>query len=269
MNEQYRELADLCADAARGAGRVVMGFYQSGVKTWEKSVNNPVTEADLAADEYLKERLTGALPEAGWLSEETRDDPHRLDRGRVWVVDPIDGTKEFVAGIPEFAVCVALVEEGVPVACSLFNPVAEQMFTASLGGGASLDGRALKVTGRSAWIGAHLLVSRSEEARGEWEPYGEQRIEACGSIAYKMARVAAGHADATFSRGPKHEWDVCAGALLVTEAGGWSGNLDGSAYRFNQPKPLVDGVVATSPDLLENILRSVDRHGRVRQGRRD
>jgi len=262
---QYRDIA---MDAARQAGAIVMGFYKGEVNAWEKNPGNPVTEADLAADAFLKEFLLERVPQAGWLSEETKDDKSRLERNLVWVVDPIDGTKEFVQGVPQFAVCVALVEAGTPIAAAMYNPVEDEMFDAALNAGARLNDAPLKVRDTQEWNGATLCVSRSELKRGEWAPYTEQQIEGVGSIAYKMALVAAGRYDATFSRGPKNEWDVCAGALIATEAGGWSGGLSGTPYAFNQPDPLVDGVVATTPALLSPILESVAQLGRVRQGER-
>jgi len=263
-----KEHMDAVVEITREAGRIVMGFYKAKVATWDKSPGNPVTEADLAADAHLREKLTALVPGSGWLSEETKDSPERLSKRQVWVVDPIDGTREFMNGVPEFCVCVALVEDGDPILSVLFNPARDELFTGLKGGGATLNGEPIHVLPEHSWAGSHFLVSRSEHRRGEWEPYAEQHIEPCGSIAYKMAGVAAGRAHASFSRGPKNEWDVCAGALLVTEAGGWAGTLAGIPYRFNSPDPLVDGVVTTIPSLLPKILASVEAHGRVRQGER-
>lgn len=212
-----------------------------------------MTSADLEADRILKARLMKILPDAGWLSEETRDDPSRLGRERVWVVDPLDGTREFVRRLPEYTISVALVERGVPVLAVVHNPATGELFRAERGCGATLNGKPIRAE-RSGAGRVVLLASRSEIARGEWAPLeGRAEIRPVGSIAYKLALVAAGRADGTFSTGPKHEWDVAAGVLLVTEAGGRAVDRSGRAHTFNQPDPVVDGIVATAPAAADHV----------------
>ncbi len=242
------------------AGRAIRSYFKHSYEVRDKSYDNPVTTADLAADRILREGLTAAFPDYGWLSEETADDLARLDRSRVWVVDPIDGTKEFIMGLPEFAVSVALVQGEQVVLGIVYNPATEELFHATRGGGAFLNGTPIKVSPRRQVEGARVPASRSECKRGEFEPFTERvQVVPTGSIAYKMALVAAGRGDATWSQGPKHEWDVCGGALLVAEAGGQVTDLACQPYRFNQPRPKVNGVVATNGALHTGIMGLLGR----------
>lgn len=249
----------------RAAGAAIMDYYQSDFSVRDKMPDNPVTDADYAADRLLRERLLALLPEAGWLSEETADNAKRLEKEVVWVVDPLDGTKEFVMGIPEFTVSVALVKEGQPVLGIIFNPVTGELYAAERGKGMTFNGEEATTSGRAAFAGAVVDASRSEVKRGEFEPFASQvDVNVMGSIAYKLARVAAGQADATWSRGPKNEWDICAGALLVQEAGGRCVDLDDEAFTFNRPYPKVNGIIADNGRLHEQVLAALAPHGAAR-----
>jgi myo-inositol-1(or 4)-monophosphatase len=248
-------------EITRAAGAVIMKYYRDSFSVADKSPDNPVTDADLAADQLLHERLMALLPEAGWLSEETVDSPERLSKKFVWVVDPLDGTKEFVMGIPEFAVSVALTENGAPELAVIFNPTTGELFHAQGGKGAYLGGKTTTVSDRDLLRGARVDASRSERKRGEFAPFEALvQLKTLGSIAYKLARVAAGIADATWSRGPKNEWDICAGALLVREAGGRCVNLDNQGFTFNQPFPKVNGIIATNGHMHEEVLSALAPH---------
>jgi myo-inositol-1(or 4)-monophosphatase len=239
----------------QAAGAAIMGYYRDTFAVRDKSPDNPVTDADLAADALLRQRLLALLPEAGWLSEETADSHERLGCSLVWVVDPIDGTKEFVLGLPEFSVSVALVEEGLPKLAVVHNPPSGEFFYAQRNQGTYLSGRRVAVSGRSRLAGAQVDASRSERKRGEFAPFEELlELHTMGSIAYKLARVAAGQSDATWSRGPKSEWDICAGTLLVAEAGGRCVDLDGRQLRFNNAVPKVNGIIATNARLHEPVM---------------
>lgn len=254
-------LLDQTIEITRAAGDAIMGFYQDSFSVRDKAPDNPVTDADLAADALLRERLRALLPEAGWLSEETADSPERLQRSRVWVVDPVDGTKEFVMGIPEFSVSVALVEDGLPQLAVVFNPATGELIQAVRGQGTYLAGRQVTVTGRAELTGAQVDASRSERKRGEFAPFEDLlELRTMGSIAFKLARVAAGQVDATWSRGPKNEWDICAGALLVEEAGGHCVDLDGQPFRFNKSFPKVNGIIATNDRLFEPVMSLLAPH---------
>lgn len=250
----------------RAAGDVIMRFYRSSFDVRDKMPDNPVTDADFAADNLLKERLLALLPQAGWLSEETVDNPERLEKELVWVVDPLDGTKEFVMGIPEFSVSVALVQDGEPLLGVILNPASGELYTAARGQGLRFNDGAGSVSDRASLQGAVVDASRSEWKRGEFDPFKETvTVNVMGSIAYKLARVAAGQADATWSRGPKNEWDICAGALLVQEAGGQCVDLNGAPFTFNRPAgPKVNGIIADNGHLHQEIMTTLAPHGAAR-----
>ncbi|MHB9145046.1 MAG: 3'(2'),5'-bisphosphate nucleotidase CysQ [Symbiobacteriia bacterium] len=259
MRPHQREV-DVLHEAIRTAGSVLMRAVEDGFTTAHKDNHDPVTSADLEANQVLKELLLGSFPDDGWLSEETRDSAARLGRNRVWIVDPIDGTKEFVSRIPQFAVSVALVEEGVPVVGAVYNPLSAELFTAVRGEGARLNGHPVKADHP---MGERLVVlaSRSEVKRGEFKTFdASAEITPVGSIAYKLALVAAGRGDATWSLGPKNEWDIAAGVLLVQEAGGSVTDKAGRAFRFNQPNTLVNGIVATSAGAHDKVLQLLREH---------
>lgn len=243
-------------EAAVEAGRVIERIQAAGFDVRQKKGQGPVTEADHAADALLKERLLG-LEACGWLSEETADNPDRLDQRRLWVVDPLDGTKEFVQGIPEYAVAVALVEDAVPVLGVVHNPASGITYWAVRGEGAWRDGERIRVE-----EGVEILASRSEMKRGEFAGFrSEWTIRHMGSIELKLARVAGGEAAVTLSRGPKWEWDVCAGALLVEEAGGVATDVFGNPLSYNQSFPKVRGVLAGAPEACHRALADVRAMG--------
>ena len=226
------------------AVKVFQDFRSGAVEAEHKPGAGPVTEADRAVDQVLARVLP--VDGEGWLSEESRDDPSRLDRRRVWAVDPLDGTREFVDGIPEWCVSVGLLEDGRPVAGGVANPATGEVFVGSLDGGITYNGRPARVSSRKSLSGAVVLASRSEVGRGDWERYrgAPFKVRPMGSVAYKLALVAAGLADATWTLAPKHEWDVAAGVALVLAAGGRVRTLDGSPLLFNQPRPWLSGLAA-------------------------
>ncbi|MDH3599675.1 MAG: 3'(2'),5'-bisphosphate nucleotidase CysQ [Candidatus Tectomicrobia bacterium] len=246
---------DVAKRAAYRAGEEILSYYHSRYDVHNKSADNPVTTADLAANRILQDVLLGAFPDAGWLSEESADNPERLQREYTWVVDPIDGTKDFMQGIDEFAVVAALViGEQVAVAVT-HNPVRNEMIYASYGQGAFCNGAPIRVSTTARLQQAVVLSSRSETGRGEWERFQEIfTVRPTGSVAYKLAQVARGKGDMTFSLVPKNEWDICAGTLLVTEAGGCVSDPGGEPFRFNQPDPLRPGIVATNRFLYGPVM---------------
>lgn len=246
-------------EAAVAAGAEVMRHFRRGEEVHFKAPDQPVTAADLAADRLLRERLSALFPSYGWLSEETADSRDRLDLSRVWIVDPIDGTNSFVDGRPEFVISIGLVEDGEPVVGVLFNPVTEELYQAVRGRGADRNGRAVRVAPRDAEQAGVMCVSRSELRRGELVAYEQTwRFLPLGSTAYRMAKVADGTAHVFVTAGGKSEWDVCAAALLVTEAGGEARLFDGGPLRFNQPNPRVPGVVATNGESFEPVVAPAD-----------
>lgn len=243
------------------AARVVLSGYTAGAIAAEYKVgHDPVTEADRAVDAALRKELL--RDGEGWLSEESVDDFSRLGKSRVWVVDPLDGTREFVAGIPEFCVSVAMVEDGHPVAGGICNPATGEIFLGSLDSGLTYNGKPARPSQRTKLDGALILASRSEVKRGEWKQFENSsvKIRPMGSVAYKLALVSAGLADVTFTLTPKNEWDVAAGAALVQSAGGYVGTLDNQPLRCNNKSPLLSGLVACGPLLRDELLALVADH---------
>jgi myo-inositol-1(or 4)-monophosphatase len=224
-------------------------YTPGNIEADDKGGGDPVTEADRAVDTLLKELLP--IDGEGWLSEETVDDPSRLTKKRVWVVDPLDGTREFVEGIPEWCVSVAYVEDGRAIAGGISNPATGETIIGAEGRGVKINGRPAGLSERTSLDEAVVLASRSEIKRGEWDRFSEAGFQTrpMGSVAYKLALVAAGLADATWTLVPKHEWDIAAGAALILAAGGEVYTLDGKPPRFNQPIPKVTGFVAHPPAL--------------------
>jgi len=255
-NDLTRELA-LAKKAARAAGEILRGHWRrGGYKIGSKGPDNPVTAADLEADRAIKKLLRDPFPGYGWLSEETADNDDRLKCRRVWIVDPLDGTKEFINGIPEFAVAIALVEDGVPVLGVTYNPVKREMYWAARGAGCHLNTRRVRVTRMRTLKRATVLASRSETARGEWQVLrGMLKVRPTGSVAYKLALVAAGRGDATFTRSPKSEWDIASGAALVIEAGGTITDIKGREIRFNQRNVQLEGLVADNTILHAALIK--------------
>ena len=240
-------------EALDDAAEVLSAFTPGAIEHRVKEGDDPVTEADLAVDEVLRNRLV--REGEGWLSEETVDEPSRLERKRVWVVDPLDGTREFVAGIPEWCVSIALVENGRPVLGGILNPATGERVVGGAGLGVFLNDQPCRTRELTSLEGTEILASRSECKRGEWERFDSApfRVRPMGSVAYKIALVAAGLADATWTLVPKHEWDVAAGVALVTAAGGAVWMPDGAEPRFNRPKPLFEGLLAAPAGLVGPI----------------
>ena len=248
-------------DAALDAAAAALRVYTSGaIAADDKGGGDPVTAADHAVDALLR----GTLPRdgEGWLSEESADDRSRLGCERVWVVDPLDGTREFVAGIPEWTVSIGLVVSGRPIAGGVLNPATGERVLGAVGQGLWCDGRPAGVRPCAELAGAQVLASRSEVARGDWRRLegGSFTVRAVGSIAYKLALVAAGAADATWSLRPKHEWDVAGGAALVAAGGGELVGPRGEPLRFNQERPLLPGPVAASAALVPQIVALLRAH---------
>lgn len=250
--------------SALEAGREVLNRFTPGaIQAEYKAGHDPVTEADRAVDSVLKKHLLRS--DEGWLSEETVDNPSRLEKRRVWVVDPLDGTREFVQGIPEFCISIAMVEDGLPVAGGVCNPATDELILGSRETGVTYNGLPAQPSQRKHLHGALVLASRSEVKRGEWKQFesAEFNIRAMGSVAYKLGLVAAGKADLTFTLVPKNEWDVAAGAALVESAGGWALKLDHTPLRCNQKNPLISGLLAGSPYLREPLLAMLERHAQT------
>src|ERR1700730_15635917 len=235
------------------ARKIFERFTPGEIAAEYKAGHDPVTEADRAVDAALRRELL--RDGEGWLSEETVDDLSRLRKRRVWVVDPLDGTREFVSGIREFCVSIGMIEDGRPVAGGIYNPATKETFIGSLETGVRYNDKEASASKRRGLEGAVVLASRSELKRGEWEEFKSApfNVKPMGSVAYKLALVSAGLADATFTLTPKNEWDVAAGAALVLSAGGSIQTLENTALRCNNRNPLISGLIASGPKLREAL----------------
>jgi len=256
----YSDVLDRIQAAIEQAKLVFSKYTLGEIAAEYKAGHDPVTEADKELDVVLRKNLLRAGE--GWFSEESADDLSRLRHEHVWVVDPLDGTREFVAGIPEFCVSIAFVDRGKPVAGGICNPASGEVFLGSANFGITYNGSPAQASRRSNLSGATVLASRSETNRGDWEAFQNApfKIQPVGSVAYKLALVAAGLADATFTLSPKHEWDIAGGVALVQSAGGHVELLDGLEVICNREQTLVSGLVACGPMLKGELLRFLSSH---------
>lgn len=253
VKERHLDLRRI-AEALAAASALIPVRHDPGLSVERKERGDPVTEAERAVDRQLRAMLV--RNGEGWLSEETADDGERLRCARVWIVDPLDGTREYITGIPEWCISVALIENEEAVAGGICNPATGETFIGSRETGLTTSGGSSSVPEISrAGSEGLVLASRSEYRRGEWDSVGEAafRVRPVGSVAYKLALVAAGCADATWTLVPKHEWDVAAGVALVLAAGGTVKTLAGSRPRFNQAKPLLNGLFGVSRDCHSQV----------------
>ena len=242
------ELAQTIA-ATREAGLIAMHYFENGHDAWEKGPGQIVTAADIEIDRLLATELP-KIVSAAWLSEETEDDPARLNSKRQWIVDPIDGTRSFAAGKPEFTISVALAEAGQCILGVVLNPAKDEIFCALRNGGASLNDTPMLARPGRSMAGAEIVVSHTENRRRKFsEHFPQAHVTEIGSLAYKLARVAAGHYDAYFSWRKAHDWDIAAAALLLAEAGAEFSDACGHAIKLNQADPLHNGLVAGSARL--------------------
>jgi myo-inositol-1(or 4)-monophosphatase len=260
MKSVYSDVLTRIEAAMEAARTVFSGFTPGAIETEYKIGHDPVTEADRAVDAVLRQKLLRSGE--GWLSEESVDDVSRLSKSRVWIVDPLDGTREFVQGIPEFCVSIGFVEHGRPVAGGICNPATNETIIGALDFGVLYNGKPARPSQRTALKGSLILASRSEVKRGEWQQFqsADYQIRPMGSVAYKLALVAAGLADITFTLTPKNEWDVAAGAALVQSAGGFVSTLGNTPLECNRKNPLLSGLLASGPFLRKQLLGAVQAH---------
>jgi myo-inositol-1(or 4)-monophosphatase len=246
----------LLAEAAIAAGEIARRHFGRGPETWDKGDGQgPVSEADLEVDRMLRAELLAARPDHGWLSEETPDDAIRLTHRRVFVIDPIDGTRAFLAGEDTWSHSLAVVEDGVPVAAAIHLPMKGRLYLAARGQGATRDGAAIAPSGRVALEGARVLGTRANFRDERWR--GGRPAIAPGfvpSLAYRMALAAEGRFDAMITLRAAWELDIAAGALIVEEAGGYATDRAGRALRFNNAGAQVDGVLAGTQAVTRALL---------------
>jgi myo-inositol-1(or 4)-monophosphatase len=237
-------LKDELAAIMREAGALAAGSFGGQLKHWTKHGGSPVTEADIAVDRLLRERLTRLVPDVGWLSEESEDDRARLGAARLWIVDPIDGTRAYVSGRTDWAVSVALVEDGRPVAGAIFAPLEDGLYLATAGGGATRDGSSMAASAGGDLAAARvagpkpLIESFAKSAAGV---VAEPRVH---SLALRMARTAAGRIDIAFASADSHDWDLAAADLIVHEAGGALTSFEGRPIIYNSAEARHGALVA-------------------------
>lgn len=240
----------------REAGEIARRYYGGKYKTWHKSRGNPVTDADIEIDRFLKKSLVAQRPDYGWLSEESVDDPARLSRARVFVVDPIDGTYGFLKQRPQFTIVAAVVENGRPVSAGIYNPITGEMFEASKGKGATKNGARIFVSMRSGFDHAKILAEKKLMDPAHWpDPWPESMTsETRASAAYRMALVASGEFDATLSLTQKSDWDIAAGDLIVHEAGGVVTTRESDLLIYNRESVVHGSLICAGPQLHPRIL---------------
>jgi myo-inositol-1(or 4)-monophosphatase len=257
-----RQVAEVAESAAREAGAAILGWYRKSYTVHDKGGDSPVTNADLAANRILYDRLTRSCSEFGWLSEESADAPARHSFETLWVVDPLDGTRDFILGTDEFAVSVGLVHRGRPVLGVVYLPPLDLLYTGIAGHGAWRNGVPIRSSTRSELSGARLVVSRSEcerEGLGETvERMGLKEAIRAGSAALKMARVAEGQAEAYVTLTPKNAWDFCAGEAILSEAGGRITDAFGETFAHNRAQVRIPDLVASNGAIHDSVLRSFE-----------
>jgi myo-inositol-1(or 4)-monophosphatase len=258
MNAACDADLELILDAARVAGECALAMRRTGLSTRSKSDGTPVSDADTAVDLLLKTRLGDARPDYGWLSEETADDPARLTRQRLFVVDPIDGTRAFVKGKPWWVVSIGVVENGRPIVGVVHAPDRGETYQAIAGRGAWLNGRPIRPSGAASLENCAMLANRGVFTFPGWaESWPPMRVESPNSIAYRLCLVAAGAFDAALAMSSKSEWDLAAADLIATEAGCLVTDHKGLRFVYNRPVPQAPSLVCAGPALHELILRRV------------
>jgi myo-inositol-1(or 4)-monophosphatase len=252
--------AELLKGTVRAAGALALSMFRTELKNWTKGASSPVSEADIAVNELLERGLRSATPDYGWLSEESVDDERRLDRRLVWIVDPIDGTRSYLAGRPDWCVSVALVEDASPLLAAVFAPASDEFFFAMLGQGATLNGAAISaISGTeldfSRVAGPKPLVERLNRSSGDIAIH--PRI---GSLALRLCRVAQGRLDAAFAGGQSRDWDLAAANLIVQEANGNMTALSGETILYNRREVTHGVLVAAGRDRHASIVKHFRDH---------
>jgi len=252
-------------EIVREAGRIALTQWPGhghAPQVWDKSPNNPVSEADLACDAFLKRELGALLPSAGWLSEETADHPERVGKGLCWLVDPIDGTRDFLRGRDGWAVSVALVSNGRPLIGILDAPARQQLWCAVAGRGATLNDRPIHASTRTDLAGSRVPADAVPKIDSDF-----MLVDKPNSIALRMAMVANDEADLVATLRWGYEWDVAAAALIAHEAGAAVTDAFGGRLAYNKHDPRAFGVLVTAPAIHEAAIeRLADRAAQIAYG---
>jgi myo-inositol-1(or 4)-monophosphatase len=253
------------AEAVREAGTLALEARDGPLRRWSKADGSPVTEGDIAVDRLLHQRLGDAVADAAWLSEERPDDPARVAVRRAWVVDPIDGTRAYMGGRPDWSVAVALVEDGRPILSAVFAPVEQAMFLAAAGQGATLNGTPIAVDPTVELAGARVAGPKRRLGQLAQLIPGLVEVPRVYSLALRLTRIAQGAVDIAFASGPSHDWDLAAADLLVHEAGGALTTLDGRVPTYNGTVPVHAALIAAGRARHARLLKLLhDRQGDFR-----
>ncbi len=239
----------LLSSAAESAADLALSYFRKDPQVWHKENASPVSEADYAVDTHLKQHLLAARPDYGWLSEETEDDPHRLGRRRVFVVDPIDGTRGFLAGSDEWTVSLAIVENGKPIVAALIQPATARFFTAVLGGGAWVQGRPLALLRQPVLEGARIAGPAALLTALKRQSPGIEDAGYVASLALRIAMVADDRLDLALAKANAHDWDIAAADLVLAEAGGALVTATGEPIVYNRPQTRHPALAAAHPGL--------------------
>ena len=250
----YESELQIAIESVHKAGVEILKMRSEGIRYGHKSGRELVSEADLKVSEILRDSLTTPFPDTGWLSEEDADTADRLQKERVWIVDPIDGTREFLQGFPEYAISVALAVQGNPVLGVVFNPATKETFSSVSPSGNSLANKQTNSTFPENLHEYTVLISRGEHQFREVPPLpGTPTIIPLGSVAYRLALLSAGKADLTLSWHARKEWDVAAGTALCLGNGIQVTDFLGEPLKFNQPFPSIRGFLAANPEMHKKI----------------
>ena len=247
---------ELIEQAIAQAGDIALKFYDSSAKKWDKTDGSPVTEADIAVDDFLKKTLLQDRPDYGWLSEETTDDQSRLKCDRVWIVDPIDGTSAFVNRTDQWCLSVALLDHGQITLARILRPLTNQMYRAKQGRGATLNGQNIHTSDRQDLQGCKMMGRKGVFTPSRWaKPWPSMNIDCTTSLALRICLAADGQFDGAISMGKESDWDLAAADLIIREAGGNITNVYGAPIKYNQENPRQsDGVVAGGKTLHKQML---------------
>lgn len=246
----------LLHDLIREAGDIAMSYYGHNPEEWKKEDTSPVSEADLAVDKFIIENITRARPDYAYLSEESADDLSRMSASKVWVIDPIDGTRAFLNGRPHWTISMALLEHNKPVLATVYNPVSNEFFHARKNGGAFLGDKKVRVSNMQEIKDSRLLINKHVFKKADWPgPWPDFHEQSRCSMAYRLALVAAGIFDGAIALSRKSDWDLAASDLLVREAGGRISNHAGEDIIYNQRSTRHPSTVCAGPLLHDKLLK--------------
>ena len=259
VDRSLSALAPALADTVRAAGDVALRTFRQPLRQWIKGESSPVSEADIAVNDFLRERLLGLAGGYGWLSEETEDDPARLEAENVWIVDPIDGTRAYLAGQDDWTISVALAARGRPTLGAVFAPVSQELFLAVAGHGATRNGVSIAASAGRDMTGAKVVGPKRHINWLASLNADAMPVPRIGSIALRLARVAQGVLDVAFAGGNSHDWDLAAADLLLHEAGGALTTIAGEALTYNGSE-LVHGALLAAGQERHAVLVSLVRN---------